>query len=154
MSDNLQKVHGDVQPVFHMDTANGAKGGAAVATGATVNLMGPGMDFIKIVTSTDLLEAECGVGEAVEAMLKCVGQLATVQMYSVGATNNTVSIAVYPKGAWALDDLGPAGASGNLTAALQLLGTITSPAITDPADTSTTFSLATVTVTMPEFALA
>ena len=124
MSDNLQKVHGDVQPVFHMDTANGAIAASTSATGITTNFIGPAMDFFGIDCGTSAPTAQLGVGEAVEGVLKTIGQLATVMMYSVSATDNAtnISVAVYPVGAWGVANPAAGEGHANLTAALQALG--------------------------------
>ena len=111
MANNLQKVHGDVQPVFQMDTANGAIPAATAANGTEVNFIGPAMDFFGI-TFNGAITGECGVGEAVEAALQSIAQLATVMMYQVQA-GALMSVAVYPKGAYT---------AGTLETQLEALG--------------------------------
>ena len=47
-----------------------------------------------------------GTGEAVEAILRKVGDLATVEMYQVeGDTTGQISVGVYPAGAWTASSL-------------------------------------------------
>lgn len=119
------RTHGDAQPVFAMDTLNGAVDPAAAykvntastsgTAGTTTNLYGPGFDFIKITGLTNIETAgSSNAHGAVEALMRVVATKATVAMYQVDQAQ--VSVAVYPLGAWS---------DADLTAALVALGTIT-----------------------------
>ena len=98
MANNLQKVHGSVQPVFSMDVANGTVTSLA-PDGNEVNFVGPAMDFFGIATIPSL-SVEMGVGGAVEAIIQNITQLGTVMLYQVETGATAMSIAVYPKGAY------------------------------------------------------
>lgn len=140
MANNLQKVHGSVQPVFSIDTRNGAIDPATAASGITTNFIGPSMDFFGIDLGADP-SGQMATNGAVEAVLRTIGQLGTVMIYSVDATANptNLSVGVYPVGAW---EAATAVTGANLTAALQALGTVN------------TYSLAGATVTNVGFRLA
>ena len=95
------RTHGDAQPVFAMDTLNGPIASSAAATGATTNLIGPGMDFF----SFDLGAAptsQLGVSGAISAVLQSLEQLTTVMIYAVQPTANVtnMSVGLYPLGAY------------------------------------------------------
>ena len=102
MANNLQKVHGDVQGVFHMDTANGAIVGNTAPAGTCVNFIGGAFDFFGIDAGGAVSFAvEMDVGGAVEAILRDTAQMATIMMYQVDTgTAGGMSVAVYPKGAY------------------------------------------------------
>jgi len=94
---SITKTHGDTQPVFALDTANG-KIAASTATASTpVNPEGPKLDFFRLVANATVA-GEQGVSEYVDAVLKAVQQKATVATYQVDAT--VISLAVYPAGAY------------------------------------------------------
>jgi hypothetical protein len=112
MANNLQKVHGDTQAVFHMDTANGPIAGDAAPTGAVVNLIGPAFQFFGMDLGGDPA-AQMNVGGAIEAVIQCAQQLSTVQLYQVQATTGVMSIALFPVGAWT---------AATLQAAIRVLG--------------------------------
>jgi len=96
MSNNLLHTHGDVNPVFAIDTLNGS---GSATTGVPVQIAGPKLDFFKIDVGADVA-SQMGVDEAVDKVIKCVTQLATVHFYQVEASTGQVSIAVYPTAAW------------------------------------------------------
>ena len=49
------KTNGTTQPVFNMDTANGAIGGTAnIASTGSVNFQGPKLDFFSVVANASL----------------------------------------------------------------------------------------------------
>ena len=68
--------------------------------------------FVGNWTFNGAITGECGVGEAVEAALQSIAQLATVMMYQVQA-GALMSVAVYPKGAYT---------AGTLETQLEALG--------------------------------
>lgn len=96
MANNLQHVHGDVNPVFAIDTLNGS---GSATTGVPVMIQGPHLDFFNIDIGADVA-AQMGVDQAVDKVIKCVTQLATVHFYQVEASTGQLSIAVYPIAAW------------------------------------------------------
>ena len=82
------RTHGNSQEVFHIDTANGGLGNAALATSAPVNFTGPKLDFFKVIVENSSnsardLQAEVGTLGAVEAILQEIQQLAGVYIYQV-----------------------------------------------------------------------
>jgi hypothetical protein len=95
---SITKAHGDVQPVFALDTADG-KIAADTATAATpVHPAGPKLDYFTLTANTSVA-GEQGVSEYVDAVIKAVQQKATIAAYQVDAT--LISLAVYPAGAYA-----------------------------------------------------
>jgi hypothetical protein len=94
---SLTKTHGDTQPVFALDTANGKIAAATATAGTPVNAAGPQLDFFTM-TANATVAGEQGVSEYVDAVLKAVQQKATIATYQVDATQ--ISVAVYPAGAY------------------------------------------------------
>lgn len=105
---SFNKVHGDARPVVNLDSKQGFKNDDNTfsdATGIPVNPAGPKLDFFSIVLDSDTSPInQMGTGGAIEAVLNCVGQLATVHMYQVddvtGFGDAQLSLAIYPAGAW------------------------------------------------------
>jgi len=116
------RTHGDVLPVFAIDQLNGA-GGAT--TGVAVQIAGPKLDFFAIDLGADP-SAQMDTAGAVEAVIQCITQLATVHFYQVHATGTgtNMSIAVYPTGAWVAASGSAAPDGNNLQATIRALGTI------------------------------
>lgn len=131
MSNNNQLVHGDVNPVFAIDHLKGSGG---ETTGVPVQIAGPKLDFFGMDLGGDPA-AQMSVGGAVEAVIKCITQLATVHFYQVEASGsaNNMSIAVYPTAAWTAADL---------QAAIRALGTVNGFALTGATVTNNGFKLA------------
>lgn len=122
MANNLQRVHGDVQGVFHMDTANGAIVSNTAPAGTCVNFVGGSFDFFRIDSGSVSFAAEMDAGGAVEAILQNISQLATVMMYQVDSgTGGELNVCVYPKGVY---EANSAVSGANLTAQLQLLTSV------------------------------
>lgn len=112
MSNNLKHQHGDVKPVFAIDTLNGS---GSETTGVPVQIAGPKLDFFSIDLGGDA-SAQMEIGGAVEAVIKTLTQLSVVHFYQVDG--DKLSIATYPVGAWN-------GETGrNLQDAIQELGTV------------------------------
>jgi hypothetical protein len=95
------RTHGDTKPVFAIDVLNGS---GSATTGVAVQIAGPKLDFFNIDVGADLA-AQMGQGQAVEKVITCITQLATVHFYQVEATSGQLSIATYPVGAWTASDL-------------------------------------------------
>jgi hypothetical protein len=102
------RVHGDVKPTVNFDIKESGD-----TTGLPINPAGPKLDFFSIVLDENTSPInQMGVGGAVQAVLTCVGQLATVHMYQVddvtGLGDAQLSLAIYPTGAWSRSDLSDA----------------------------------------------
>jgi hypothetical protein len=95
------RTHGDTKPVFAIDVLNGS---GSATTGVAVQIAGPKLDFFNIDVGADLA-AQMGQGQAVEKVITCITQLATVHFYQVEATSGQLSIATYPVDAWTASDL-------------------------------------------------
>lgn len=127
---SFDRVNGDVRPVVNLDSKEGFKNTDNTFSDATqiaINLAGPKLDFFSIVLDSDVSPVDqMGTGGAVEAVLKCVGQLATVHMYQVddvtGFGDAQLSLAIYPAGAWS---------RGDLSNAIEGLGTVNGYDLTD-----------------------
>jgi hypothetical protein len=102
------RVHGDSKPSVNFDIKE-----AGDTTGVPINPAGPKLDFFSIVLDENTSPInQMGTGGAIEAVLNCVGQLATVHMYQVddktGLGDAQLSLAIYPAGAWSRGDLSDA----------------------------------------------
>lgn len=95
---SITKAHGDTQPVFALDTADGKIAAATATAGTPVHPAGPKLDYFGAVANTTVA-GEQGVSEYVDAVIKAIQQKATVAAYQVDGT--TLSFAVYPSGAYA-----------------------------------------------------
>jgi hypothetical protein len=112
------RVHGDARPVVNLDSKEGFKNNDipstfSDSTGIPINPAGPKLDFFSIVLDENTSPInQMGTGGAVQAVLNCVGQLATVHMYQVddvtGLGDAQLSLAIYPTGAWSRSDLSDA----------------------------------------------
>lgn len=109
MSNNNLKVHGDVKPVFAIDTRNGS---GSATTGVPVMIQGPHMDFFSIDLGSDA-SSKMGVDSAVDSVIKCITQLSTVHFFQLDS--DKLSIATYPIAAWD---------AGDLQTAIRALGTV------------------------------
>lgn len=125
------KNHGDVKPVFAIDTLNGT---GTNTTGTPVMLSGPKLDFFGMDLGANPA-SEMDVNEAVEAVITCVTQLATTHFYQVeaSASANNLSIAVYPTAAWT---------ASSLQAAIRALGTVSGYDLSGATVTNNGFKLA------------
>lgn len=96
------RVHGDSLPVVHLDISE--TGIASV--GVPINPAGPKLDFFGISLNNGSPADQMGVGGAIEAVIKCIQQLATVYIYQVeDSGDSNLSVAIYPTGAWTTNDL-------------------------------------------------
>lgn len=101
------RTNGDLQPVVVYDSGIGASGAGfnngvnAVIDGAVVQPQGPKLDFFTITKDTGAF-----TGANVNTMIQVLQQLATVYIYQYDdAANDTLSVAMYPVGAWAAADI-------------------------------------------------
>jgi hypothetical protein len=133
------RTHGDSLPVFAIDTLNGS-GGAT--TGVAVQIAGPKLDFFSMDLGGELYTSandnQLGTAGAVEAVIQCITQLATVHFYQVDASG-AMSIAVYPTAAWT---------AGSLQTAIRALGTVAG------SGTNSSYALTGATVANNGFKLA
>lgn len=136
------KTHGDYQPVVVLDSgvANAAGAGwsnglNAVVSGATVQPQGPKLDYFTIsAASTTGFSAS-----QVNTIIQTIQQLATVYIYEyTDASTDTLAVAVYPTGAWAVDN--SLGANANVVAAVNAALTAAGTANTTTGSASATFT--------------
>jgi hypothetical protein len=125
------KLNGNVKPVFAIDTLGGS---GTNPTGTPVMFSGPKLDFFGIDLGADPA-SHMDSGEAVEAVITCITQLATTHFYQVEASSaaNNMSIAVYPTAAWT---------AGTLQTAIRALGTVASYDLSGAVVTNNGFKLA------------
>jgi len=99
------RTHGDSLPVFAIDTLGGP---GAASIGVPVQIAGPKLEFFSIDLGGSLYTSandnQLGTNGAVEKVIQCITQLATVHFYQVDASG-AMSIAVYPVAAWTASDL-------------------------------------------------
>jgi len=136
-------VNGGSQPVFAIDTLNGPQLSANTTyspAGTPVQMAGPKLDFFGIGLGNSAFN-QAGVNGAVQLILQTIQQTATVAMYQVDNTNNTVdfSVAIYPTAAYT---------ASTLQAAIQGLGNIYN------STANTYCNVAAATVTNVGFRLA
>jgi hypothetical protein len=139
----INLINGGSQPVFATDTLAGPQLSANTAyspAGTPVNFMGPKLDFFGVGLGNSAF-TQAGVNGAVQQILQQIQQVATVAMYQVDNTNNTVdfSVAIFPTGAYT---------AATLQAAIQGLGNIYN------SSANTYCNVAAATVTSVGFRLA
>jgi hypothetical protein len=130
------KVNGDYQPVLRLDAAAYTNSGVnAVTSAATVQPQGPKLDFFTIeAASTGAFS-----GAQVNTIIQTIQQLATVYIYEyTDGGPDTVAVAVYPTGSWAVDD--SLGASSNVVAAIRTALTAAGTANTVTGNAFATFT--------------
>jgi hypothetical protein len=95
------KTNGTMQPVFHMDTANGNIAGTAnIAATGSVNFQGPKLDFFSLVANASLVSSG-NVNGYINNLVQAIQTKATVAMYQVSPAAPTIlNLAVYPTGAY------------------------------------------------------
>lgn len=98
---SIPLVSGGSQPVFAIDTLNGAVTGNTYLAGVPTNFMGPKLDFFGVDLGADP-SGQAGVNGALQTILQTIQQTATVAIYQVAATGNAtnLSLALYPTGAY------------------------------------------------------
>lgn len=107
----FDRVHGDANPLVNVDIRDSG----ANKTGVPVNIAGPKLDFFGISLNGNP-SSQMGTGGAIEAVIKCIQQLAVVYIYQVeDDTSSNFSVAVYPTGAWD---------NSSLETAIRELGTV------------------------------
>ena len=123
------RVHGDSLPVFAIDTLAGP-GGAS--TGVAVQIAGPKLDFFGMDLGADIA-GQLDTAGAIESVLRCIEQLATVHIFQAEASSGGFSAAVYPTAAWT---------AGTLQTAIRALGTVNGYDLSGANVTNNGFKLA------------
>ena len=95
------KTNGTMQPVFHMDTANGNIAGTAnIAATGSVNFQGPKLDFFSLVANASLISS-ANVNGYINNLVQAIQTKATVAMYQVSPAAPTIlNLALYPTDAY------------------------------------------------------
>lgn len=108
---SFSKSHGDVNGVVNVDIQDAGQ----TSVGVPISLAGPKLDFFSIDLGANI-SSQLGTGGAIEAVINCIQQKATVYIYqATGNDNQVLSVAVYPTAAWTTSDLYDA---------IQALGTV------------------------------
>ena len=114
------RVNGTTQPVFALDVANGSIAGTAnVAAQGPVMLSGPKLDFFQLIANGALTNAG-NVNGYLNNVLTSIQQLGTIAIYQAGATAGTISLAIYPSGAYTTTTLVTAAQVANATGGLNI----------------------------------
>jgi hypothetical protein len=114
------KTNGTAQPVFALDVANGSIAGTAnVAAQGPVMLSGPQLQFFTLTANGALTNAG-NVNGYLNNVLQAVQQTSTIAFYQAGATAGTISLAIYPSGAFTTTSLVTAAQTANMTGGLGL----------------------------------
>ena len=92
------RTNGDVQPVFALDTANGAIPPGTSTAGSPVQPQGPKLDFFRFVAA-NTMAAQQGVNGFVSNAIQAIQQTTTIAMYQVDGT--ALSVALYNTGSFA-----------------------------------------------------
>lgn len=109
------KTNGSTQPVFALDVRNGSVAQSAnIAAAGPVQPQGPKLDFFSLVANASLA-TQGGVNGYVGNVLQAIQQNGTVAMYQVAADGVTLSIAIYPTGAYTTATLVAAAQTANAT---------------------------------------
>jgi hypothetical protein len=114
------RVNGTTQPVFALDVANGSIAGTAnVAAQGPVMLSGPKLQFFTLTANAALTNAG-NVNGYLNNVLQAVQQTGTIAFYQAGATAGTISLAIYPSGAYTTATLVAAAQTANATGGLDI----------------------------------
>jgi hypothetical protein len=123
------KTNGTTQPVFALDVANGSIAGTAnVAAQGPVQIQGPKLDFFTLTANAALTNAG-NVNGYLNNVLQAIqsgagitggGTGGTIAIYQAGATAGTISIAIYPSGAYTTATLVAAAQVANATGGLNI----------------------------------
>jgi hypothetical protein len=103
------KVNGDFLPVMNDDTGQYVNSGPnAIASGQTVQVQGPFLQFFTVTGTGPLSGTQVGYA------IKAAEQLSTVHIYEyTNAANDTLALALYPADGWTTANL-----TANINAAL------------------------------------
>lgn len=131
------RTNGDYKPVMNMDTPAYTAGAInAVTSGATVQAQGPKLDFFTIVAASTSAFSTTQVN----VMIQTIQQKATIYIYEfTTAGPDTLAVAVYPTGVWAVVDA-TYGANANVVAAVNAALTAASVANTTTGQANAVFT--------------
>jgi len=123
------KTNGTTQPVFALDVANGSISGTAnVAAQGPVQVAGPKLDFFTLTANAALTNAG-NVNGYLNSVIQAIqsgggvtggGTGGTIAIYQAGATAGTISLAIYPTGAYTAAQLVVAAQTANATGGLNI----------------------------------
>ena len=114
------KVSGTAQPVFALDVSNGSiLGTANVAAQGPVQIQGPKLDFFTLTANAALTNAG-NVNGYLTNVLTSIQQTGTIALYQAGATAGTISLAIYPSGAYTTATLVTAAQVANASGGLNI----------------------------------
>jgi hypothetical protein len=123
------KTNGTTQPVFALDVANGSISGTAnVAAQGPVQVAGPKLDFFTLTANAALTSAG-NVNGYLNNVIQAIqsgggvtggGTGGTIAIYQAGATAGTISLAIYPTGAYTAAQLVVAAQTANATGGLNI----------------------------------
>jgi hypothetical protein len=100
--------------------ANGSIAGTAnVAAQGPVQIQGPKLDFFTLTANAALTNAG-NVNGYLNNVLQSIQQTGTIAIYQAGATAGTISIAIYPSGAYSTTTLVAAAQVANATGGLNI----------------------------------
>jgi hypothetical protein len=100
--------------------ANGSIAGTAnVAAQGPVQIQGPKLDFFTLTANAALTNAG-NVNGYLNNVLTSIQQLGTIAIYQAGATAGTISLAIYPSGAYTATTLVAAAQTANATGGLNI----------------------------------
>lgn len=126
---SFTRVNGTTQPVFALDVANGSIAGTAnVAAQGPVQIQGPKLDFFTLTANAALTNAG-NVNGYLNNVIQAIqsgggvsggGTGGTIAIYQAGATAGTISIAIYPSGAYTTATLVAAAQVANATGGLNI----------------------------------
>lgn len=94
----ITKKNGNFKPVVNVDIGQNSSEATLnqVTSAATVNLVGPKLDFATITFT-----GSSTTGAQIKAAIETIQQLATVYIYEFTTdTNDKLAVAFYPTGAW------------------------------------------------------
>jgi hypothetical protein len=118
---SFAKVNGSTQPVFALDVRDGSvPQGDALNIAGPVQPQGPKLDFFSLVANGNI-SLQGGVNGYVGNVLQAIqngttgSAGGTVAMYQVAADGVTLSIAIYPTGAYTTATLVAAAQTANAT---------------------------------------
>jgi len=114
------KVSGTAQPVFALDVRDGSiLGTANVAAQGPVQIQGPKLDFFTLTANAALTNAG-NVNGYLTNVLTSIQQTGTIALYQAGATAGTISLAIYPSGAYSTATLVTAAQVANATGGVNI----------------------------------
>jgi hypothetical protein len=98
------RVNGDLKQVFHFDANSYTNTGVnAITSGATVQNLGPKLDFFTVTFDGGATPAQ------INQVIQSIQQLSTIHMYEyTDAANDTLALALFPTGRYTTASLAAA----------------------------------------------